>query len=162
MRETCAFLAPLLFAWAASLHAQDVRPDSDDRSKLATLFASAVNNGGKVTIPPGDYFLDGNKPIPLRSEMTVTAYGARFSRTAENAFMKTSHSQTHARLKETANKHYQYISVHQCLLAVLPNQRPVSRSVESPVSQSLSNPSMLSSRSDSSSLEYASISAART
>ena len=78
MRETCAFLAPLLFAWAASLHAQDVRPDSDDRSKLATLFASAVNNGGKVTIPPGDYFLDGNKPIPLRSEMTVTAYGARF------------------------------------------------------------------------------------
>ena len=53
MRETCGFLAPLLFAWAASLHAQEVRPDSDDRSKLAALFASAVNNGGKVrTIAP--------------------------------------------------------------------------------------------------------------
>lgn len=78
MRETCAFLAPLLFAWAASLHAQDVRRDSDYRPKLATLFASAVNNGGKVTIPPGDYDLDGSEPIPLGSEMTVTAYGARF------------------------------------------------------------------------------------
>ena len=78
MRETCAFLAPLLFAWAASLHAQDVRPESDDRSKLAALFSSAADNGGKVTIPPGDYDLDGIKPISLRSEMTITAYGARF------------------------------------------------------------------------------------
>jgi hypothetical protein len=78
VKGTCTFLAPLLFAWAASLHAQDVRRDSDDRPKLATLFASAVNNGGKVTIPPGDYDLDGSEPIPLGSEMTVIAYGARF------------------------------------------------------------------------------------
>jgi len=78
MRETCAFLAPLLFAWAASLHAQEVRSDSDDRSKLAALFESTVDNGGKVTIPPGDYDVDLIGPISLRSEMTVTAYGARF------------------------------------------------------------------------------------
>lgn len=61
----------LLVAPVAALHA-------DDRSKLAALFASAADNGGKVTIPPGDYHLDGSEPIPLRSEMTVTAYGARF------------------------------------------------------------------------------------
>ena len=78
MRATCIFLVPLLFAWAVSLHAQEVGPDSDDRSKLATLFASAADNGGNVTIPPGDYDVDGSEPIPLRSQMTVTAYGAHF------------------------------------------------------------------------------------
>ncbi len=78
MRGNCTYLAPLLFAWAVSLHAQQVRPGSDDRSKLAALLASAADNGGKVTIPTGDYYLDGSQPIPLRSEMRVAAYGARF------------------------------------------------------------------------------------
>jgi hypothetical protein len=53
-------------------------PGDDDRSKLAALFAAVANGGGNVTIPAGDYYLDGTDPIPLSPHTTVTAYGARF------------------------------------------------------------------------------------
>lgn len=46
----------------------------DDTAKLAALFAK----DGTVTIPAGDYHLDGTQPIPLRSNTTVMAHGARF------------------------------------------------------------------------------------
>lgn len=46
----------------------------DDTARVAALFA----NGGHVTIPPGDYQLDGTTPITLTSHTTVSAYGARF------------------------------------------------------------------------------------
>ncbi|MCB1207758.1 MAG: right-handed parallel beta-helix repeat-containing protein [Verrucomicrobiales bacterium] len=47
---------------------------ADDTDKLATLLAK----GGVVTIPAGDYELDGAVPIAIASDMTVFAYGARF------------------------------------------------------------------------------------
>ncbi len=47
---------------------------ADDSATLATLLAK----GGVVTIPAGDYHLDGAKPLPLISNMTVLAHGARF------------------------------------------------------------------------------------
>ena len=47
---------------------------ADDSAKLAALLAK----DGVVTIPAGDYHLDGSKPIPLRSNTTVIAHGARF------------------------------------------------------------------------------------
>ena len=57
-------------ALATTLHA-------DDRDRLAALFAQA-QPGGTVTIPPGEYRLDGAKPVALVSGVTVSAYGARF------------------------------------------------------------------------------------
>ena len=51
---------------------------ADDRARLADLLAPALANGGTVTIPPGDYHLDGAEPLPLPSHTTVFAYGARF------------------------------------------------------------------------------------
>ncbi|HEX8911833.1 MAG TPA: right-handed parallel beta-helix repeat-containing protein [Humisphaera sp.] len=51
---------------------------ADDRQKLADLFAPALKAGGTVTIPPGDYHLDGVDPLPVPSNTTVSAYGARF------------------------------------------------------------------------------------
>lgn len=63
-------LVPLLFAQLPSLHA-------DDTTKLAEIFAAGTSEG-IITIPPGDYHLDGSKPIPLTSSITVSAYGAKF------------------------------------------------------------------------------------
>lgn len=50
---------------------------ANDRTKLAALFSQAPT-GDVVTVPPGDYALDGAQPIPLSSGLTVMAYGARF------------------------------------------------------------------------------------
>jgi hypothetical protein len=50
----------------------------DDTSKLIEIFAPAIERGGMVAVPPGDYELDGTKPVPLASHTTVSAYGARF------------------------------------------------------------------------------------
>ncbi len=47
---------------------------ADDSGKLSSLLA----RGGVVTIPAGDYHLDGTEPIPLGPNMTVIAHGARF------------------------------------------------------------------------------------
>jgi hypothetical protein len=56
-----------LFLLAASVTA-------DDSATLVDLLAK----DGVVTIPAGDYHLDGTQPITLRSNTTVMAYGARF------------------------------------------------------------------------------------
>ncbi|MCB1276772.1 right-handed parallel beta-helix repeat-containing protein, partial [Prosthecobacter sp.] len=56
-----------LFIFAATTFA-------DDSARLIALFAKE----GVVTIPAGDYHLDGTTPIPLRSNTTVMAHGARF------------------------------------------------------------------------------------
>ena len=50
---------------------------ADDTARLAELFSKAIP-GSTVTIPPGDYQLDGATPLKLTSGMTVSAYGARF------------------------------------------------------------------------------------
>jgi hypothetical protein len=47
---------------------------ADDSARLSKLLAK----GGTVTIPAGDYHLEGAKPLPLASNMTVFAHGARF------------------------------------------------------------------------------------
>jgi hypothetical protein len=47
---------------------------ADDSAKLVALLAK----DGVVTIPAGDYHLDGTQPIPLRSNTTVIAHSARF------------------------------------------------------------------------------------
>jgi hypothetical protein len=47
---------------------------ADDSAKLIALLAK----DGVVTIPAGDYHLDGAQPIPLRSNTTIMAHGARF------------------------------------------------------------------------------------
>ncbi len=63
-----ALITTLLLAALASLHA-------DDTAKLA---APGTSHGGTVTIPQGDYELDGATPMMIGSHMTVSAYGARF------------------------------------------------------------------------------------
>jgi hypothetical protein len=47
---------------------------ADDAAQLTAWLAK----GGVVTIPAGEYHLDGTRPIPLVSNTTVQAYGARF------------------------------------------------------------------------------------
>lgn len=51
---------------------------ADDSARLAALFETAAERGGAVTIPPGDYRLDGDRPIRLASHTRVSAHGARF------------------------------------------------------------------------------------
>lgn len=51
---------------------------ADDTAKLAAILTPAAAQGGTVTIPPGDYELDGTKPLTIASHLTVFAYGARF------------------------------------------------------------------------------------
>jgi len=62
----CLTLAVVLFATTIAR--------GDDAPRLAALLAA----GGNVTIPPGEYRLDGTVPIPLGSHTTVSAHGARF------------------------------------------------------------------------------------
>lgn len=52
---------------------------ADDTAALRRGFAVAAEaGGGVITIPPGDYLLDGDAAIPLCSGLTVLAHGARF------------------------------------------------------------------------------------
>lgn len=71
MKHTITLLTALLLAPLAALPA-------DDTAKLAAILAPATAHGGTVTIPAGDYKLDGAKPLTITSHMTVSAYGARF------------------------------------------------------------------------------------
>ncbi|EDY20198.1 hypothetical protein CfE428DRAFT_2122 [Chthoniobacter flavus Ellin428] len=67
------------FIWCAAIFTVCAsRGVADDSAKLAPLFAAVAEHGGTITIPPGDYALDGTQPIPLASHTTVFAYGARF------------------------------------------------------------------------------------
>lgn len=71
MKHTLSLLTALLLAPLALLHA-------DDAAKISACLAQAAGQSGIVTIPPGDYELDGTTPLKLSSAMTVSAYGARF------------------------------------------------------------------------------------
>lgn len=78
----CAFLLGAVLPSHADKHAvrsgdapQTTSAQNWDR--LASLL-TRMRAGGTVTIPPGDYSLDGAQPIPLSSGLTVMAYGARF------------------------------------------------------------------------------------
>lgn len=51
---------------------------ADDSMRIQELLAVSGSGGGVVTIPPGDYQLDGTKPLILSSNTTIMAYGARF------------------------------------------------------------------------------------
>ena len=51
---------------------------ADDADRIAALLEPAAKAGGLVTIPPGDYYLEGESPLPLSSNTIVSAYGARF------------------------------------------------------------------------------------
>jgi hypothetical protein len=57
-------------------HADGVTDDTPAFRRL--LEAVDAAGGGTVTIPPGDYFLSGDTPLPVPSHTTVSAYGARF------------------------------------------------------------------------------------
>lgn len=72
------FFIALLLSPIDVIQAQDAIPENTDRSTIAALFAKGADHGGTVTIPPGDYYLDGTEPIPLASRTTVFAYGTRF------------------------------------------------------------------------------------
>ena len=48
---------------------------ADDTARLAALLAPALEHGGTVTIPPGDYQVDGASPLTIGSHLTVSAYG---------------------------------------------------------------------------------------
>ncbi len=50
---------------------------AEDRSALRDLFENAKEHSTLI-IPPGEYRWDGGEPIELRSDLTVSAYGARF------------------------------------------------------------------------------------
>lgn len=90
-------MATLLFAGCSALSAQEANPApnntrfdlaafspradgvSDDTPALTRCFEAVAKAGsGTVVIPPGDYFVSGEKPVPLGSRTTVSAYGARF------------------------------------------------------------------------------------
>jgi hypothetical protein len=62
MKTFCCLLLLTTTVWA------------DDSAKLAILLAQ----GGVVTIPAGDYHIDGTQALSLASNMTVFAHGARF------------------------------------------------------------------------------------
>lgn len=53
-------------------------PGATDSNRLASLFGEGSESGGVITIPPGDYHLDGSTPIAITSNTTVMAHGARF------------------------------------------------------------------------------------
>jgi len=59
---------------------------ADDAAKIAALFAPAAERGGMVTIPPGDYSLDGAQPVRLASHTTVFARVVLFSGENVNDF----------------------------------------------------------------------------
>jgi len=50
----------------------------DDTAKLEAIFSVNTEGSGVITIPPGDYQLDGTRPIKLPSHTTIFAHGARF------------------------------------------------------------------------------------
>lgn len=72
MKFTLRFiLVVLCFAPLTALRA-------DDTAAIRKLFDALPASGGVVTIPPGDYSLEGATPIELKSNTTIMAYGARF------------------------------------------------------------------------------------
>jgi polygalacturonase len=62
-------------AFILSTIAADLK--ADDTLNLLALFKAAKEHS-TITIPPGDYILDGTRPIEIKSNLTVMAAGARF------------------------------------------------------------------------------------
>jgi hypothetical protein len=71
MRNYLLLLVTLTLAVGGVLH-------GDDSAVISSLLEQGAQRGGLVTIPPGDYQLEGKTPLKLLSGMTVSAYGARF------------------------------------------------------------------------------------
>ena len=72
-----ALLGPLA-AGGAEFNAREYGADGDgsgdDTVPLTQCFeATAKAGGGIITIPPGDYFLSGEKPVPLCSRKSPQA-----------------------------------------------------------------------------------------
>ena len=51
---------------------------ADDTMRIQELLAKSASGGGAITIPSGDYQLDGTEPLKLASNTTVLAHGVRF------------------------------------------------------------------------------------
>jgi hypothetical protein len=77
MKPLLTFIAILLLMPPGQLLSEDAPPGRNDRATIVRLFEAVAENGGGVTIPPGDDMLDGVDPIPLASHVTVSTYGAR-------------------------------------------------------------------------------------
>jgi len=73
-RRPVATAVTTLLLGVAILAIHPAAARADDAARLAALLAA----GGAVTIPPGDYRLDGTTPVRLASHTTVSAHGARF------------------------------------------------------------------------------------
>jgi len=70
---------PLRFIWiayVAILISGCVGPTGDETSLRRSF--EAAKPGDTLTIPPGDYAVDGKVPIPLKSDLTIIAEGATF------------------------------------------------------------------------------------
>ena len=81
MRFLLCFVS--LCAHAATFNLADFKPTADgktdDTAALGQCFEAAGNaGGGVITIPAGNYAVKGDIAIPLCSNLTVSAYGARF------------------------------------------------------------------------------------
>jgi hypothetical protein len=81
-------MKPRYFLFALLLlHSSRIFCD-ENTARVEALFSAKSESGGVITIPPGDYHLDGSTPIALASNTTVIAHGARFhfpERLAEGA-----------------------------------------------------------------------------
>ncbi len=67
----------------AEFNLRDFKPKadgvSDDTAAFERCFGEVAKaGGGTVRIPAGDYYLKGDRSVPLASHTTVYAYGARF------------------------------------------------------------------------------------
>ena len=74
----CMKLLPALALLVLWISATSSPAYADDSALLGGLLAAAIEHGGTVTFPPGDYQLDGVTPLSIASHTTVMAYGARF------------------------------------------------------------------------------------
>lgn len=60
-------------------YSSNIGQNADTSTALHALFEAVKRaKGGKVIIPPGTYYLAGDKAIPLTSNTSVEAYGANF------------------------------------------------------------------------------------
>lgn len=70
--RACYLCLSLSFIFVSVASAKD-----EESLNLRTLFQQTKEHS-TLTIPPGDYLLDGKQPIELKSNLTVKAEGARF------------------------------------------------------------------------------------
>ena len=71
-------LPRLLLQVITSLALAVTATSAADSGRIAGILAAGAGHGSVVTIPPGDYALDGATPLPIASGTTISAYGARF------------------------------------------------------------------------------------